>query len=341
MMTVSLNPQVVPHTPVAALAEGPVWLPEERQLYWLDIEGCRLFRLNFPVAASPFCETFVLPNKVGCLAPTMLTGHLLLATQEGVWEIGLPPPDPAAGPRTLFQSPATNQGTGPRFLADPEAGRPENRYNDGKCSPEGRFWFGSLNMVRQQGQAALYMLEEQENGNAPSVVRCVLAGATNSNGLGWSPDGGTFYWIDTPTRRVAAFDYEAAAGTLANQRVAVQFPEDASFGRPDGMTVDAEGMLWVAHWLGGRVTRWNPADGELLTTIKLPVARVTSLTFGGPNLDRLYITTARQGMREEEIDTEDGLCGCLFEVVPGVRGLPVHRFRAIDPGKGQDIQSIR
>lgn len=299
----------------ALLGEGPVWLSRERRLFWLDIEGRRLHRFD---PASGRNETFPLPDLVGCLAPvSSKTGEtrLLLAGQSGVEEVRV----------------AENSLESLRTLAHPERDKPRNRYNDGKCSPEGRFWFGSLNMYHETGRASLYRLDA-------TGCRTMLTEATNSNGLGWSPDGKTFYWIDTPTRRVDAFDYDPATGDLSGRRTVIRFPEEGTpnpeggrseviWGRPDGMTVDAEGMLWIAHWLGGRVTRWNPNSGGLLETVWLPVSRVTSATFGGEDLETLFITTASKDMTPEEKEREPE-AGNLFAVRPGAGGLPADEFSA-------------
>lgn len=288
----------------ALLGEGPVWLPEEQRLYWLDIDGRRLHRFD-PVSGDD--ESFILSGEPGCLVPTN-TGTFLLALESGIEEIR-----PEQGElKTL------------RTLAHPEHDLTGNRYNDGKCSPEGRFWFGSLNRQRQTGRASLYVLDDRG-------CRQALAGATNSNGLGWSPDGTILYWIDTPTRRVDAFDYDSRQGALSNRRTVLFFPdlsteEGRAMGRPDGMTVDAEGMLWIAHWLGGRITRWDPGESRILETVHLPVARVTSLTFGGPDLDTLYITTAGKDLAPEE-QAAGSEAGNLFSYRPKTPGLPVARFR--------------
>ena len=287
----------------ALLGEGPLWLPEEERLYWLDIEGRKLHRFD-PVTDRD--ETFGLPNKVGCVVPCQ-SDRFLMAAQHGIEEFRID------GDRIVPIA----------VKAHPEADKPGNRYNDGKCSPEGRLWFGSLNMEHRTGAAALYVLDGTD-------CRTALTGATNSNGLGWSPDGRTFYWIDTPTRRIEAFDYEPEQGTLSNRRTVVIFPQDEAdrteWGRPDGMTVDAEGMIWVAHWLGSRVTRWNPIDGKMLEEIRLPVSRVTSATFGGSDLATLFITTASKDMMpEEKVRQPDA--GGLFAVKPGVTGLPPARYK--------------
>ena len=146
---------------------------------------------------------------------------------------------------------------------------------------------------------------------------------TTSNGLDWSLDLSTMYYIDTPTMMVRAFDYDADEGSISGERIVVQVPEGV--GQPDGMTVDAEGMLWVAHWDGGRVTRWNPLDGRLLATVAIPADRVTSCAFGRAHLDTLFITTARHGLDATQLVAQPQ-AGGLFAVRPGVCGTKAHLF---------------
>ena len=140
---------------------------------------------------------------------------------------------------------------------------------------------------------------------------------TVSNGLAWSADRGTMYYIDTPTRCVFAFDFDLDTGVIANRRVAIRVPDD--HGSPDGMSIDSEGMLWVAEWGGWRITRWNPDTAENLGQVDLPCARVTSCAFGGPDFDHLFITSARIGPDEETLK-EQPLAGGLFLAMPGVTG---------------------
>ncbi len=302
----------------ALLGEGPVWLHRRQRLLWLDIEGLHLHCYDPETNVD---EIFPLPGQVGCVVPVQSEhktasreSQLLLAGPSGIEQV-------------LIAN--DNKLESRRIWTHPEETRPNNRYNDGKCSPEGRFWFGSLNMRREPNQASLYVLD-------PSGCRTMIQGATNSNGLGWSLGGGTFYWIDTPTRCVCAFDYNRETGDISGRRIVIRFPEEgtpnpgdgpngAAWGRPDGMTIDAEGMLWIAHWLGSRVTRWNPDSGELLDTVWLPVSRVTSATFGGKDLDTLFITTASKGMTPEENEREPH-AGRLFAVKSGVKGLPPDEF---------------
>lgn len=301
----------------ALLGEGPVWHGGEKRLYWLDIEGLKLHRFD---PASGTDESFPLANQTGCLVPCR-NGNFLLAAQTGIEEVRL-----SANGIEIIE-------TGVKI--HPESEIPENRYNDGKCSPEGRFWFGSLNKQHQSGRASLYVLDGRG-------CRTAITGVTNSNGLAWSPDGKTFYWIDTPTRQVDAFDYDAGEGKLSNRRTVIAFPNtgtenisakkfgtengsEKNFGRPDGMTIDSDGMLWIAHWLGGRITRWNPLNGKLLETIFVPVSRVTSLTFGGSELKTIFITTASFGLTPETQSQEPN-AGGLFVYESKIAGLPVSNY---------------
>ena len=322
----------------ATLGEGPVWHVGGQRLYWVDILEGKLHvhdpagqAVNAPVQphgkgdSHLLCEApegpcrqkvavtfsagrerlpagdadavYRVGQLVGAAVPRR-SGGMILAMQEGLAAFDL----------------EKEQVT---LWASPEKDLPDNRFNDGKCDPRGRFWAGTMSMVRKPGTASLYCLDVDH------TVRRVFGGVTISNGLGWSPDQRTMYYIDTPTMQVAAFDYDADAGTVANRRVVVTFAPDA--GHPDGMTVDAEGMLWIAHWGGWRVSRWNPAQGRLLQEIHLPAARVSSCAFGGPNLGRLYITTARHGLTEEQL-REQPHAGGLFAVAPGVVGLPSYEY---------------
>jgi sugar lactone lactonase YvrE len=190
-------------------------------------------------------------------------------------------------------------------LHHPETHLAENRYNDGKCDPMGRFWIGSTSIKNTRNAGSLYRID--------SDGKCSLAieGVTMSNGMAWSPDNSTFYYIDTPTFEVAAFDYNVNTGQISNGRKA--FSIHKSEGLPDGMTVDSEGMLWIAHWGGWQVSRWDPNSGQKLMSFRLPVALVTSCTFGGDDLRDLYITSASIGLTEKQHE-EQPLAGSLFVI---------------------------
>lgn len=277
----------------AELGEGPFWHPRQQRLYWVDIEGKNL-HVHEPDGQPD--RVVDVGCRVGAAVPRR-SGGLMLATEFG------------------FQ--ALDLNTGARTpVADPESHSPDHRFNDGKCDARGRFWAGTM-CAAKKPDASLYVLETD------GTVRRVIEGVTTSNGLGWSPDRRTMYYIDTPTLCVAAFDYDEASGTLSGRRVVLRFPEGV--GRPDGMTVDAEGMLWIAHWAGARISRWDPAGGKLLATVPVPAGNVSSCTFGGPDLDRLYITTARHKLDADALARLPH-SGGLFVLEPGVRGLPADEY---------------
>lgn len=201
------------------------------------------------------------------------------------------------------------------LVATPQGHNSENRFNDGKCDPAGRFWAGTMETETRKG--ALFRLDPDLS------VHQMLDGVGCSNGIVWSLDRKTMYYIDTRTRRIDAFDYELGAGVISNRRPIVTVPEE--HGHPDGMTMDAEGKLWVAHWDGWCVCRWDPATGELLQKIRLPVARPTSCAFGGAGLDTLYVTSATTELDSAALAKQPE-AGGLFICNPGVRGLSTLSF---------------
>jgi sugar lactone lactonase YvrE len=193
------------------------------------------------------------------------------------------------------------------------------RFNDGACDPAGRFWAGTVAADRRAGAGVLYRLDPS------GEISVLLDGVTESNGLGWSPDGGTFYYIDSgePEPRIRAFPCDLAAGTLGAPRDLVQ--PDASFGIPDGLVVDSDGCLWVAFWGGSAVRRYSPS-GELLASLEVPVSQPSCPAFGGPGLGDLYVTTAWENMSEAERAAEPVAGHVLHLRVDGVQGLPAGRF---------------
>ena len=211
--------------------------------------------------------------------------------------------DPASGELTL--------------LDDPEADLPENRFNDGKCDPAGRFWAGTMAIDPVEGAGALYCMDTDLS------VRKMLGQVSISNGIVWSLDGARMYFIDSLRYDVLAYDYDAETGNIDNERIAFRVPREV--GLPDGMAIDAEGMLWIAHFDGSKVCRWHPDSGEILQTIELPASKVTSCAFGGPDLDTLYITSGSLGMTDEEREREPH-AGGLFAAGPGCRGVEPFQF---------------
>jgi sugar lactone lactonase YvrE len=278
----------------AGLAEGPVWDAGAGILYWVDIHAGHLHVYDPRDGSDRRLE---LGAPLGCVAPRR-NGGLVAALKGGFAAL-----DPADG--TL--SP----------LADPEAHLPGNRFNDGKCDPAGRFLAGSMDDAEQLASGSLYSF------TADWVLKTLLTGLRISNGLAWSPDGGTFYHIDTPTRQVMAYDYDLESGAIANPRPAVTVPP--ALGWPDGMTCDAEGRLWVALWGGGRVARFDPADGRLLAEVPIPAQQVSACAFGGADLKELYVTTARKGLSSAQLAARPH-SGSLFRVCTDVQGMRPDEF---------------
>ena len=271
----------------ALLGEGPVWHAREQTLYWVDILGRRVY-----AGTDLLLE---LDDSVGCLAPRR-QGGLLLGVGVSLVEL-----DPAS------------RGISLRAILDEPA---HNRINDGKCDPAGRFLVGTMDRREQQASGSLYSLESH-------TVRKLLSGIRISNGLTWSPDHRTLYYIDTPTRLVQAFDYDLASGEIANGRIAIRIPE--ALGWPDGMTTDTDGCLWIAMWGGAQVTRWDASTGKLLEQLPVPVLQPSSCIFGGAGLNELYITSARTGMTPGQLAAYP-LSGGLFRLSTHHIGLPAVEF---------------
>jgi len=274
----------------AALGEGPAWDHRSAQIIWVDIMGKRV---HFYDPAGGTHRSVTLDQRVGAAVPRA-QGGLVLALENGFHTLDV-------------ESQRLTK------LVDPERGMPGNRFNDGKCDGAGRFWAGTMNMEENQPTGSLYCLEPD------GTLRAAVDGITTSNGLGWSLDGGTMYHIDSPTRRVTAYDYDLETGGMARPRTVVEIPQGE--GLPDGMTVDEEGMLWIAQWDGWQVSRWDPATGAKIDSIPVPAARATSCTFGGADYDELYITTARIGQSDQQLE-EQPHAGGLFRIKPGVKGRP-------------------
>ncbi len=274
----------------AALAEGPVWDTVKGCLYWVDILGQKL-HIHYPNEPESD-KTIECTPYVSSVVPR-LSGGLVITLQNGFHTF----------------DPDTNEIS---LLAEMEEALTDNRFNDGKCDPAGRFLAGTMSMKDKPSKGALYCLDTDHS------VKPLLSEVSISNGLAWSSDNKIMYYIDTPTQQVVAFDYEIETGAISERRVAVEISYP---GFPDGMTIDSEGMIWVAHWGGWCVTRWNPFTGQQLASIPVPASQVTSCTFGGPNLDKLYISTARIGLSEDELAKQPH-AGGIFCADLGIRGTP-------------------
>jgi sugar lactone lactonase YvrE len=272
----------------AFVGEGPVWDPRSGRLVWVDISNNHVFTTN-PVSGETTRRE--LDRAVGVVLPRAAGGYVA-ALQDGFYAL-----------------PETGE---PELIAPVEAGDPVTRMNDGETDPQGRFWAGTMGWHAEPGAGALYRLDP---GGA---VTKMLEGVTISNGLGWSPDGTTMYYVDTPTMRIDKFDFDPGSGDIAGRREFVTIHEGG--GRPDGLTVDAEGAVWVATWPGYGVHRYLP-DGTLDAIIPLPVSNVSSIELGGPDLRDAFITTAWELLSQEEHDAQP-LAGSLFHTRVEVQGRP-------------------
>ena len=293
----------------ADLGEGPAWDARSNCLYWVDIHAGHLHAFD-PVGKTDRCLD--LGEFIGCAVPRQ-AGGLVLALRSGFATLDSDSPPLAEHPRRGQQG----EGLVVRGIVNPEAHLPGNRFNDGKCDPAGRLLAGTMDDAEEAASGSLYSLSIDRS------LQTLLTGVRISNGLTWSPDARTFYYIDTPARQVTAFDYDLASGAIANPRPAITVPPE--MGWPDGMTSDTEGMLWVAIWGGARLTRWDPATAQLLESIPFPALNVSSCAFGGPHLDELYVTSARKGMGAAQLD-QYPLSGSLFRLRPGVQGMPTFAF---------------
>lgn len=280
------------------LGEGPVWDVGRKTISWIDIQDGAIHEFD---TAGEKHRVIQLNDLIGTIA-LCEDDKYLAALKSGLVLV-----DRATGETTP--------------LLHPEANVVDNRFNDGKCDPAGRFWVGSMSLKTERGAGSLYMIDRH--------LHCTkqITNVTISNGLAWSPDEKTFYYIDTPTGEVAAFDYNKVTGSITNKQIVVTLPKDD--GMPDGMTIDTEGMLWIGHYGGWQVSRWNPATGEKLLHIPLPVENVTSCTFGGDDLQDLYITSAKEGLSEKQLE-EQPLAGSLFVVRNcGFSGIEPFRFAGL------------
>lgn len=289
------------------LSESPFWHPQEQRLYWVDIPGKRLARLQTDDQGCPQGEVeyWSMTQEPGCMAPAQ-GGGLVVALRDGVYR-------------------ARQWGDGLQLLAAAPYDTRKLRFNDGKCDAQGRFWAGSLYEPKDQALGVLYMLDGEG-------LHTMMDGVTTANGLAWSPDGRTAYWADTAAHQVRAFDVQPDTGRLSGARLFHQMavkPDgwawgDAAYygGRPDGATVDAQGCYWSAQYEGQRLLRLSP-EGQVLAEVPTPVPCPTMPCFGGADLKTLFITSSRQGRSEAELKRYPG-AGCIWRLRVEVPGLPVN-----------------
>ena len=279
----------------ANLGEGAIWNYKTHELYWIDIEGRQL---NIYNPKSKINKVLNTESRIGTVVP-LTENEALIALENGVHKI-----DIQTGKSNLF--------------TDMKSELLGSRLNDGKCDPSGRFWVGSMHLEQETGKANLYTITSE------NILQKKINSVTISNGIVWTSDKKTMYYIDTPTSTIKEFDYNNETGEISNGKIAVKIP--IKFGFPDGMTIDEENMLWVGMWNGNAVIRFNPKTGKVISKIEVPAHNITSCAFGGENLETLYITSARIDMTEEEL-IKYPLAGSLFSINPGVKGVKSNFYK--------------
>jgi sugar lactone lactonase YvrE len=278
------------------LGESPVWSPEEGALYWVDIPKGFIRRY---VVSSQETSLWQLPASIGSFV-FRRDGGMVVALKNGIH----------------FFDPATNQLS---QVANPEPDLPENRFNEGKCDPRGRFFAGTMNeVIRGKPSGSLYRLLSDRQ------LDLIFPSITVPNGLAWSPEGTIMYFADTRRHVIYAFDYDLDEGTPHHKRV---FVDLSSYeGLPDGATVDSEGCLWSAMFSGGRIVRYTP-KGQIDRVIGFPVTQINSLTFGGSDMRTIFVISSKHLLNEAGLASQP-LAGNIFAVDSGIKGIVDSRFAA-------------
>ena len=283
----------------AVIGEGPFWDSSDSLLYWVDIAK-KTLHIHDPGKGTN--REIGVGQFIGSAA-VRSSSELVVALEDGFFFLDL---------RTGKLTP----------IVDPEADVPTNRFNDGKCDARGRFWAGTQpsdgkgGATDARGVAALYRLDPDRR------VTKMADGVSISNGIAWSPDNRTMYYVDSRIMGVAAYDFDLESGKISNRRYPIEIPGD--HGLPDGMACDDEGMLYIAEWDGYQVSKWDPRTGKQAGSIRFPIAKITSCCFGGPRLDELYVTTACLGVKTG--DTAQKEAGSVFRVRMDVSGADSYRF---------------
>jgi sugar lactone lactonase YvrE len=271
------------------LGESPLWHAERKCCFWVDIEKGVLYEYNWLLQTTRFWKfnerlTLVLQGK---------GNQLILALNARIAKFDL-------------------ESEQLEWLPDVELPTSGNRCNDGACDSQGRLWVGTMHLEHKKGAGALYCI------GTDLQVHKKLEHTTISNGIVWSLDNKRLYYIDSPTQVVQSFIFEEESGSIVFEKNVVEIPIE--MGTPDGMTIDEEGMLWIAHWGGFGLYRWNPHNSQLIDKIELPVPQITSCAFVGENLDYLLITSAKENLKEEELKKYPE-SGNTFLVKAGVKGI--------------------
>ncbi|NYT60292.1 SMP-30/gluconolactonase/LRE family protein [Alcaligenaceae bacterium] len=281
--------------PQTVLGEAPMWSVGEQALYWVDVVGRCIFRLQHATGQIDVCSLPYAPS----MAIPRSTGGLLLITKKGMALLNF-----ELGELTSLPVPLIDFS--------------KEVFNDAKCDSAGRLWVGTRDIEVKEPHGGLFRLDSDF-----SMHRCG-SGFTVSNGIAWAPNGRTMYHIDTHPGRIDAYDFDVAHGTISERRIFRDYHSVGASALPDGCTVDSEGGLWVAEVGDWHIRRYAP-DGALDREIRVPLQKPTSLMFGGPNLNTLYVTSMRFGLTEEQLAGQP-LAGSLLQLDVGVRGLPETDF---------------
>ena len=277
------------------LGEGIIWDAASACVWWTDIDGSKLYRYQ---SEDKQLDHWTTPERLGSFALVSDSEFLICGFASGF----------------AYFNPHSGEL---QWLEKIEQNNPGTRLNDGRADRQGRFWAGSMVESGDGGAGALYCLDQQLQ------VASKVSGLTISNGLCWSPDSTVMYHTDTPSRRIHAYDFDAATGAIANQRCLVR-TEKGCF--PDGSSVDAEGYIWNAQWGASQVVRYSP-EGEVDFVLPLPVSQPTCVAFGGPKLDRLFVTSATQGFDEQTLSAEPE-AGNVLVFQTNISGIADARFTA-------------
>jgi sugar lactone lactonase YvrE len=270
------------------LGEGPYWHTSRKSFFWVDIESGTLFEY---ILKSGKVRTWNFNHRLSLV----LEGeedHLILA-------LGL---------KIARFHPESEKL---EWLASIESELTHNRCNDGKCDAMGRLWVGTMNLQFKEGAGSFYSLDQDH------MLHKHLDQITISNGMAWTPNNQTLYYIDSPTQQVNAYHFDLEKGGIAFERTAIEIP--LSMGTPDGMCMDQEEKLWIAHYGGYGVYRWDPVSGQLMEKVELPAPNITSCAFGGEDMDTLLVTTARENLNEAQL-AEFPLSGDVFLVKTNTSG---------------------
>ena len=294
-----INPDLILDSK-SLLGEGPWWDNDKELLFWIDSLGCKIYKYN---PAANINHTIMTNQYIGCVIPRK-GGGLISCMQNGIYHVDY-------------------ENSNIDLVCGIENDIQDNRLNDGKCDSLGRLWFGSMSMITKKKDGKSETRGSFYNFSEKSGVIKVFGNVGVSNGIAWNEDETKMYYIDSMTRSVACFDFDIERALVRNKKYIIRIPDYD--GLPDGMTIDEEGMLWIAHYGGFQVSRWDPSTGKKIDKIRIPVPNVTSCIFGGKNLDELFITTARADLKEDDLKKYP-LSGGLFKAATSVKGRILYKF---------------